>query len=488
MISFNNVSFKYETEDCLALEQFSNKIFKGELVLILGASGCGKTTITRLINGLVPHFYEGELEGEVKVKDKTTHDNTIQSLAHIVGSVFQDPRSQFFATDVTAEIAFSCENAGMRREEIEKRITHAVKKLGITYLLDRSIFTLSSGEKQAVAIASVYAYKPEIIVMDEPSANLDSMATQKLKEIIQTLKESGFTIVISEHRTHYLLDLVDRVLLMKRGRVEKEYSGKEFQSMSNIEANKLGLRSLYLEKLLIESKRNNKNTSNVLEIRNLSVGYDKKVVIQNLNFQIKQGEILGIVGHNGVGKSTLLETICGLQKEKSGDILFCGERLKPKQRIKVSYLVMQDSDYQLFTESVENELYLERGKQEDIKDKATNILKEMDLDNYCEHHPASLSGGQKQRLSIAVAYMKDAKIICLDEPTSGLDYRNMIRVCRLLKRMSEEEKTLIVISHDYEFLISTCQKVLCIYDDFKTECFDVSESNKKRLMNAMQIR
>lgn len=204
MISFDNVSFQYESEKELALEQFTNHISKGELILLLGASGCGKTTITRLINGLVPHFYDGNLTGEIQINKCSTQNSTIQSLADIVGSVFQDPRSQFFATDVTAEIAFSCENAGLAREEIKERVTLSAKRLGISHLLDRSIFALSSGEKQAVAVASVYAFAPQIIVMDEPSANLDPMATQKLREIIQTLRKEGFTIVISEHRIHYL--------------------------------------------------------------------------------------------------------------------------------------------------------------------------------------------------------------------------------------------------------------------------------------------
>lgn len=178
MICFENVSFQYESERHPALREFTHSIAKGELVLLLGPSGCGKTTITRLLNGLVPHFYEGELKGIVRIGGRTTTETTIQSLADIVGSVFQDPRSQFFATDVTSEIAFSCENAGLPRNEIHRRVENASRKLGIESLLGRSIFALSSGEKQAVAVASVYAFAPSVIVMDEPSANLDPMATQ----------------------------------------------------------------------------------------------------------------------------------------------------------------------------------------------------------------------------------------------------------------------------------------------------------------------
>lgn len=489
MISFDNVSFQYESEKELALEQFTNHISKGELILLLGASGCGKTTITRLINGLVPHFYDGNLTGEIQINKCSTQNSTIQSLADIVGSVFQDPRSQFFATDVTAEIAFSCENAGLAREEIKERVTLSAKRLGISHLLDRSIFALSSGEKQAVAVASVYAFAPQIIVMDEPSANLDPMATQKLREIIQTLRKEGFTIVISEHRIHYLLDLADRVLLIANGKIQKEYSGADFQQLTNAEANSLGLRSLYLDRLSTADHIKHSTVPIALEIKDLTVGYDKaKPIIQNMNIQIGQGEILGIIGHNGVGKSTLLEAICGLKKQNSGQILFYGKALTPKQRMKESYLVMQDSDYQLFTESVENELYLENGDNPQVKEKALAILKEMDLEAFRERHPASLSGGQKQRLSIAVAYMKNSNVICFDEPTSGLDYQNMIRVRNLLQKMAGEGKTLLVISHDYEFLLSTCKRVLCVHDGYKVDSFEITEQTKDRLMAAMQTR
>ena len=225
------------------------------------------------------------------------------------------------------------------------------------------------------------------------------------------------------------------------------------------------------------------------EIEHLAVGYKKtQPIIQDMNIQVRCGEILGIVGHNGVGKSTLLETICGLKKEYAGKILFHGKPMSAKQRIKETYLVMQDSDYQLFTESVENELYLENGNDPNVHAKAMEALRAMDLEKFREHHPASLSGGQKQRLSIAVAYMKDASIICFDEPTSGLDYKNMMRVRRLLQKMTEEGKTLIVISHDYEFLLTTCQRVLCIHDNYKTESFELSEKNKTRLLDAMRKR
>lgn len=489
MICFENVSFQYESERHPALREFTHSIAKGELVLLLGPSGCGKTTITRLLNGLVPHFYEGELKGIVRIGGRTTTETTIQSLADIVGSVFQDPRSQFFATDVTSEIAFSCENAGLPRNEIHRRVENASRKLGIESLLGRSIFALSSGEKQAVAVASVYAFAPSVIVMDEPSPNLDPMATQKLREIIQALRTDGFTIVISEHRIHYLTDLVDRAIFIQNGKMIQEFQKDAFQAITNAEANKLGLRSFYLDALPVPNQPSFKTDIVALELEQVTAGYTaQQPVIQNLNLKVNQGEILGIVGHNGVGKTTLLETICGLQKERSGQIKFHGIHLTPKKRIQETYLVMQDSDYQLFTESVESELLLEHENDPEAIAKANGILQNMGLDELRERHPASLSGGQKQRLSIAVAYQKNASVICFDEPTSGLDFKNMLRVRNLFQEMATEGKTLLVISHDYEFLLATCQRVLCLFDDYRSECFAVTEQTKEHLADVMQMR
>ena len=219
MICFENVSFQYESERHPALREFTHSIAKGELVLLLGPSGCGKTTITRLLNGLVPHFYEGELKGIVRIGGRTTTETTIQSLADIVGSVFQDPRSQFFMTDTTRELAFGCENMGLSREETVERITKAAKDLELADYLNRSIFALSSGEKQQIAVGSVYALSPKVYIFDEPSANLDYAATKRLAEIMGKLKQDGYTIFVVEHRFYYLRNLIDRAFLIQDGKV-----------------------------------------------------------------------------------------------------------------------------------------------------------------------------------------------------------------------------------------------------------------------------
>ena len=485
MIKIENLSFKYNAKTEGALSNINLTINDGEVVVLLGPSGCGKTTLTRIINRLVPEFYDGELTGKVYIDGKDTTDYEVQDLTGKVGSVFQDPRSQFFATDTTAEIAFSCENLGMQREEICSRIEKAVDDLEIKHLLERSLFELSSGEKQAIAIASVYALKPKILVLDEPSANLDTKATEHLRKILSLLKDKGYTIIISEHRIHYLKEILDKAVLFNKGKIVKKFSKAEFNSLTNEEANNLGLRSIYLESLSSNIKETEKRDE-MIRFSDISFSYKKNCeVLNNISFSSNKGDIIGVIGHNGVGKSTLLDLITGLRKENKGSIYINGEKLRAKKRNKKTYLVMQDSDYQLFSESVEKELYLENEKNEMIREKGKEILKYLDLDSFLDCHPAALSGGQKQRLCIAVASLKDSDVICFDEPTSGLDFDNMKNVSHLLTSLAENDKTLFVTTHDYEFLLEACTHILYLDNKGIKDYFKVEKGKERKIYNIL---
>ena len=461
MIDLKDVSFKYH--DGGGVEKLTMHIKKGECVVLTGASGCGKTTVTRLINGLSPYFYPGEFYGEICVAGAVNEQLNPDRISAKVGSVFQNPRSQFFSLDTTSEIAFTCENLGFNRDETLRRLQQSAKILGIEHLLDKDIFKLSGGEKQMVAIASVLAPDPPIFVLDEPSANLDAQATRELACILKKLKSLGKTIVIAEHRLYYLMDVADRFIHIEKGKIAHEWTNRTFAALPDAQRKTFGLRAVTLETLRPQIPEATAMKENVLSVSDCSFYYQKNTpVLANLNISVSPGEVIGLIGKNGEGKSTLARILCGLQKEKRGTVALCGKPLRPKQRTKAAYLVMQEPGYQLFTESIEAEMRLTDAAPG--PERIDEMLHTLNLDTFKDRHPMSLSGGQKQRLSIGVSMMKHADVFIMDEPTSGLDYENMMRIKELIIKLREQGKKVLIITHDYEFLLYTCTRVLHMAD------------------------
>ena len=336
MIELRNINFRYAGgTDAGGLVNIDLIIPDGQVILLCGQSGCGKTTLTRLVNGLIPNYYEGELSGEVLLYGKNISRLPLYETAKYVGSVFQNPRTQFFTVDSTSELAFGCENQGLPEEEIIQRVKSTAEQFDMDNLLGKNIFSLSGGEKQKIACASVSASNPPII----------------------------------------------------------------------------GLGDVY--------KRQ---------------------------------------GHNGAGKSTLARCLCGLEKHCKGIVKVDGKTYNRKQRLSLCYMVMQDVNHQLFTESTEEEMLISMA--EPAPDKADAVLDRLDLLQFKERHPMALSGGQKQRVAIATALVSDRKILVLDEPTSGLDLQHMKEVADELITIQEMGKTSLVITHDYELIVSCCTHVL----------------------------
>jgi len=240
---FIDISFSYTQADKPSLSHINLTIREGECVLLCGKSGCGKTTMTRLLNGMVPDFYDGTLDGQVQIKGLDPTNCSMYELSKVVGTVFQNPRTQFYTVNTTSEIAFGCENHGLPPEEIQKRVMKAASDLHIETLLDRNIFELSGGEKQKIAFASIYALNPEIYVLDEPSSNLDCFAVRELQSILELLKRQGKTIVLAEHRTWYLDHLVDRAILLEEGEIVQEYSMQELADL--MEISKSGIKNRF---------------------------------------------------------------------------------------------------------------------------------------------------------------------------------------------------------------------------------------------------
>ena len=344
MITFENFSFRYEERSEFTLKDINLTVRTGELILLTGRSGCGKTTLIRSLNGLIPHFYPGEIKGNISLDGQSLLELKPSELAGKVGTVFQDPRSQFFMTDTTRELAFGCENMGFSREKTIDRIAKSVTDLMLSDYLNRSIFDLSSGEKQQIAIGSVYALLPKVYIFDEPSANLDYDATKRLAEIMKRLKQKGYTILVVEHRFYYLRELIDRAFLIQNGRIAQEFTMEQFCTLPDERRIPYGLRTVWPERDAKEymAKANAHKSGNVLEVKGLSFAYKKEPdILQNISFEAHEGDVIGILGHNGAGKTTLLSIMTGLLKEKSGAICYNGKKLSPRQRRHLSYLVMQ---------------------------------------------------------------------------------------------------------------------------------------------------
>lgn len=457
MIRIEKVSFGYEGEQ-ETLHECSLHISDGECVLLCGESGCGKTTVTKLINGLIPHFTENcRIQGSVEAEGLNVAKAQLYELAKHIGSVFQNPKSQFFNLDTDSELAFGLENEGAAPERIRKRLEETTESLHIQDLLHRDIFSLSGGEKQMLAFASVYAMKPSVFVLDEPTANLDEAAVLRLREQIRLLKAQGHMVIIAEHRLYFLAGLIDRAVYIKEGRVLRSYTAEEFWQLDEQSRAKLGLRSLTPVSLQL-LPAGQEAVGEGLVVKNLSCGYKRQPpVFENLSFAALPGEVLAVTGVNGAGKTTLIRCLCGLLKERTGWVMLDGSRLDAKKRRQQSFLVMQDVNHQLFYDSVWNECeQAAQGRTEKIEE----ALSCFELLDFKERHPMALSGGQKQRLAVAVARLYGKRILLFDEPTSGLDYRHMLAVCSVVRELARQGHIVLVVSHDREFMQSACDRVL----------------------------
>ena len=468
MVELKNISFRYGTENVQTagescLQDINLSIRTGEFVLLTGPSGCGKTTVLRLINGLIPQFYPGEVTGEILIDGRETKENELYDTALMVGTVFQNPRTQFYNVDTTGELAFGCENQGVPEQEIYTRIDSTVAHFQMDKLMDRNIFHLSDGEKQKIACASVNVSDPKIILLDEPSANLDYESTLILRDIILQWKAEGKTIIAAEHRIAYLWDIIDRAVILQNGQLVRELDRNEINRFSPDDLTSMGLRTNRMENPAdIEMDAISKGDVPVtLKDFHFSYPGEKHKIVDISRLKIAEGKITAIVGSNGAGKTSLLNCICGLERRCKGVLEYRGKNYDRRGRRKLCFMVMQDTGNQLFTESVLDEVLISLPKGiSDEKEKALGILQSLDLADFMDRHPQSLSGGQKQRLAIACALASGRKILLLDEPTSGLDYVHMQETASLLRRLRDMGATVLVVTHDSELVHACCERVI----------------------------
>lgn len=456
MIRLNKVSLSYEEENIL--KELDLEINDGECVVICGESGSGKSSLIRVLNGLIPELYEGQIEGEGVVLKQTLPIENFNAFVKNIGVVFQNPKTQFFMNDVYSELAFSMENYGFERAEMIEQVDQISGKFDLKKYWSRTMFQLSGGQKQRIAFASACMMAHKLFLLDEPSSNLDEKNIQILTESIQWLKENKQTVLVAEHRLYYLLPVVDRFILMKDGEITGNFTKDEFLEKSLSELNALGLRSLEETKLSISRTSEVVSSDhNILSCEKITFGYKKKTTdleIDKLNFD--SNEVTGIIGENGSGKTTLSHILTGLLKANSGKIIYNNKEQSAKELIKKSFLVMQDVNLQLFFENVEKEITA-KAKRMEIFDEVVTIL---DLNHLLDRHPQTLSGGEKQRVAIASAILSGKEIIIMDEPTSGLDLKHMKEVSLVIEKMCQFNMLLIIISHDKEFINLTCQRVV----------------------------
>lgn len=481
MIDVASLSFSYVSEltgdRVEALKDVDLSADAGSLTLVCGASGCGKSTLMKALTGLVPQMTPGELDGAVRINGRNLADVALTDVGHLCSSVFQNPRTQFFCDTVAEELAFCGENYGRERATLRQQSERAAKLMGISHLMERKLTTLSGGQLQKVALACALASGAPVLLADEPTSNLDPAAISEVRAALKVLKEQGLTIVVVEHRLHFLRGLADQVLLMESGRVTRRWNGAEFFSMGQAQRRSLGLRTLVdpgppetwvgqvqagrQEKQVGRQENREATPSQVrLSCRGLSFAYGASPVFEGLDADFPAGQITCIAGANGVGKTTLVRVLCGLAAPSSGTISLDGVPASRKTRRSACALVMQDTGRQLFSDTLAGELTI--GASHASGQSGEQLLADFDLANLGERHPLSLSGGQKQRLVIAAARATGRPIVILDEPTSGVDARHLDSITATLRRIADEGAAVVVVTHDGEFAAACADRLITL--------------------------
>lgn len=486
MIDVASLSFSYVSEltgdRVEALKDVDLSADAGSLTLVCGASGCGKSTLMKALTGLVPQMTPGELDGVVRINGRNLADVALTDVGHLCSSVFQNPRTQFFCDTVAEELAFCGENYGRERATLRQQSERAAKLMGISHLMERKLTTLSGGQLQKVALACALASGAPVLLADEPTSNLDPAAISEVRAALKALKEQGLTIVVVEHRLHFLRGLADQVLLMESGRVTRRWNGAEFFSMGQAQRRSLGLRTLVdpgppetwigqvkagrQQKQVRQGQAGRQENREAtpsqvrLSCRGLSFAYGANPVFEGLDADFPAGQITCIAGANGVGKTTLVRVLCGLAAPSSGSISLDGVPASRKTRRSACALVMQDTGRQLFSDTLAGELTI--GASHASGQSGEQLLADFDLANLGERHPLSLSGGQKQRLVIAAARATGRPIVILDEPTSGVDARHLDSITATLRRIADEGAAVVVVTHDGEFAAACADRLITL--------------------------
>lgn len=490
LLAIENLSFQYRTRPERAIENISFELKPGEILLIAGSSGCGKTTLARCINGLIPRSYRGKREGKVLLNDKDVSEMQIAEVAQIVGTLLQDPERQIVASNVYNEIAFGPENLGLPRQEIIGRVEQVARRLGIEHLLGRETFNLSGGEKQKVALAGLLAMNPSILLLDEPLASLDPASAYEALEVFRSLADEGKTIVLIEHRVEDAITArPDRLLYMEAGQVK--YLGSIDTLPTEIDHHEVKLPADWILKRVhqmgekiakTEAVRGVEAGEPLVIFENVDFRYneDGPLILQNVNLEIHRGDLIAVLGPNGAGKSTLVKHAIGLLKPTSGRVFIEGKDTRSMSVAQIARTlgyVFQSPTHMLYAPTVREELAFGPTnldfKKDDIEKMVAESVSTVNLKGLEEYPPLGLSFGQQKRTTIAAVLAMQSKIMIMDEPTAGQDYANYTRFMDAMCRpagngaqslVSKNFAATIFITHDLDLAVTYANRIILFGD------------------------
>ena len=507
IIEFRDFSFKYRAQKEPTLKEINLKIYPGEKVLIVGPSGSGKSTLAHCLNGLVPFSYPGECSGTLRIKGKDPKEEGIFGMSKLVGTVLQDTDGQFIGLTVAEDIAFALENECTGQTEMRQRVDDTARELDLVTLLNHAPGELSGGQKQRVSMAGVMIDRVDILLFDEPLANLDPTSGKRTIDLIDRIQKNDHTtIVIIEHRLEDVLYRdVDRIVVIGDGKIVADMTPDALLAASVLVQE--GIREplyltacKYMEIPVTEERKPQhvesfdltgqeekarrwyqktswepakRSAETILEIKNVSFGYtERQQVLKNINFQVKKGEMLSIVGKNGAGKSTLSSLICGFLPTTEGSICYREQDMKNwsiKERGEKVGFVMQSPNQMISKAMIYDEvalgLVIRQMPEEEIKERVHKALKICGLYEMRNWPVSALSFGQKKRVTIASILVMEPEIMILDEPTAGQDYRHYTEIMEFLKKLNQESGiTIMMITHDMHLMLEYTDRAIVLAD------------------------
>jgi energy-coupling factor transport system ATP-binding protein len=461
MISVKNLSFSFFNSDKKALDDVSLDIPDGQFVAITGPSGCGKSTLALAIGGYIPHVFEGRMEGTVAIGGKRTVDVELSELASSVCIVQQDPESQLCTLNVLDEVAFGPENLHLGVDEVRRRVDESLEMVGASYLKGRQVYELSGGEKQRVAIASMLAMGPKILILDEPTSNLDPSCAASVLSTIERLTRSGITIIVIEHKLDQLMRLADRLVVMDSGRIAIDGSPGDVMETYRERVKSIGVRLPHRACPTFAADGGARSLQPVVHVEGLRASYEGNEALHGIDFNAYTSEIVGIIGPNGSGKTTFLNILMGLRRHDGGKAEIMGmdiAAVRASALARRSGFVFQNPNHQIFEKTVYDEAaFACRNFGLDVDPGPT--LEKYGLAGYEKKHPLGLSFGEKRRLNLCSVLPHGPSLILLDEPFVGQDYANVTRMCADLLQLKGEGKTIILVSHDIDMVYRYCDRV-----------------------------